>query len=135
MTDTPPGSRSPRLPGYSALERVGRGGFSSVYKSRQDTLSRDVAVKILLTDLTDEHDERRFRTESLVEQQLHPLGHHPVKHRTRAMRSPWWHSASGVDGRSVAGSDGDDGATSVFDDRDNAVVAEPVSPASGTVTG
>lgn len=69
-----PEPRLPALPGYSSMELIGRGGFSSVYKAHQDALGRDVAVKILLADMTNEQEERRFRRECTV---LGKLGSHP----------------------------------------------------------
>lgn len=63
----------PSLEGYSGFERIGRGGFSTVYRARQDRLDRDVAVKVLSADLTDAADIRRFETECRV---LGRLGQH-----------------------------------------------------------
>jgi hypothetical protein len=61
------------LDGYSGFERIGRGGFSVVHRARHDRLGREVAVKVLSTDLSDPADRRRFETECLV---MGRLGRH-----------------------------------------------------------
>lgn len=63
----------PGIPGLCDFEVVGRGGSSVVYRARQESLDRLVAVKLLLADLTDEKDVRRFRRECAV---LGRLGRH-----------------------------------------------------------
>lgn len=51
------------IPGVVVAERLGRGGFATVYRGRQEALDRDVAVKILSGDLSQEEDARRFTNE------------------------------------------------------------------------
>jgi protein kinase-like protein len=52
-----------QVAGYTDLERVGQGGFSVVYRARQEHLQRAVALKVLLVDVADERELRRFRRE------------------------------------------------------------------------
>ena len=51
------------MPGYELGPALGRGGFATVYRARQLSLGRDVAVKILSTSLTTAGDRRRFDRE------------------------------------------------------------------------
>jgi serine/threonine-protein kinase PpkA len=60
------------VPGYDIEERIGRGGMASVYRARQHTFDRDVALKILRPDLSeDESFCQRFVQESLIVAKLH----------------------------------------------------------------
>ena len=53
------------LPGFEVLEKLGEGGMATVWKARQLSLDRIVAIKILSSVLTeDEEDVDRFQTEA-----------------------------------------------------------------------
>ena len=39
--------RSRQIPGYTLISKLGKGAMATVYKARQDSLQRDVAVKVL----------------------------------------------------------------------------------------
>ncbi len=57
---------------YEVLRRIGSGGMGSVYVGRQAAVQREVALKILRTDLmTNEHVRERFRREAEVIGKLH----------------------------------------------------------------
>jgi len=43
------GDALPRVPGYTLLEEIGRGASSRVFRARQETIGRDVALKISFT--------------------------------------------------------------------------------------
>ena len=62
------------IDGYSGFERVGSGGFSTVYRAHQDRFNRLVAVKVLSVELLDDNAQRRFARECSIAGQLsaHP---------------------------------------------------------------
>ncbi len=54
----------PEVPGFEVLEALGKGGLGTVYRARQTSLDRLVAIKILHPDLTtDQNAVDRFRKE------------------------------------------------------------------------
>jgi tRNA A-37 threonylcarbamoyl transferase component Bud32 len=62
------------VPGYEILSELGRGGMGVVYKARQTSLNRLVAIKMVLSGVyTGEDDRRRFANEAQSVAQLkHP---------------------------------------------------------------
>jgi len=63
-----------KIGNYVVTGKIGQGGIASIYKAKQESLNRDVAIKVLSTQLTDDPDiVRRFERESLVVANLsHP---------------------------------------------------------------
>lgn len=59
---------------YQITGKIGQGGVAEIYKARQESLDRDVAIKILSKKLSDDEDiVRRFERESMVIAKLnHP---------------------------------------------------------------
>jgi serine/threonine protein kinase len=62
------------IAGYGDLHRIGRGGFSVVYRARQEALDRVVALKVLSVDFIDSSVRRRFLREVKLTSKLtgHP---------------------------------------------------------------
>ena len=53
-----------KAPGYKDFREVGRGGMGEVYRTRQISLDRDVAVKLIKRGLLTTNEElSRFRNE------------------------------------------------------------------------
>ena len=63
-----------KLGQYEVLEEVGRGGMGTVYRARQLSLGRDVAIKVLLShQALDPKSLERFKREgAVVAQVAHP---------------------------------------------------------------
>ncbi|MFG2002238.1 serine/threonine-protein kinase [Spirillospora sp. NPDC048911] len=51
------------IPGYELVETLGAGGFGTVYRARQLSVRREVALKVDSRSLTSERDQRRFMRE------------------------------------------------------------------------
>ncbi|MFD0852735.1 protein kinase, partial [Actinomadura adrarensis] len=62
------------VPGYRVLDQVGEGGFSVVYRARQEGLDRTVALKVLSLNSVDATAMRRFQRECKITAKLsdHP---------------------------------------------------------------
>lgn len=58
---------------YRVLDRIGRGGMGTVYRAIDETLHREVAIKVLNAELNDPEVARRFRAEAITVARLsHP---------------------------------------------------------------
>jgi serine/threonine protein kinase len=67
-------SQPPVLPGFSAINILGSGGFADVFLYEQNMPRRQVAVKVLLSEVVDDHVRRMFQAEANLMAQLssHP---------------------------------------------------------------
>ena len=72
------------LPGYTFLEEIGGGSAGVVYRARQESLKRDVAVKVLRTAGADEKQIARQRQEAQI---LGRLQHPNVVHIYEVLQS------------------------------------------------
>src|SRR4249920_4186129 len=58
---------------YKILDKIGRGGMGTVYRALDETLHRDVAIKVLNAELNDPEVAKRFRAEAITVARLsHP---------------------------------------------------------------
>lgn len=64
MPDVPRADAGGLVPGYEIGAAIGKGGFATVYRARQVSLDRDVAVKIDQRVLDDDRNARRFLREA-----------------------------------------------------------------------
>ena len=62
------------IEGYEVIDEIGAGGFSVVYRARQSSMNRDVAIKVLNTGFTSDDARRTFERECHA---LGQLSHHP----------------------------------------------------------
>ncbi|MCD9047063.1 bifunctional serine/threonine-protein kinase/formylglycine-generating enzyme family protein [Luteimonas sp. MHLX1A] len=72
----------PEVAGYRVLRRIADGGMSTVYLARQESLGRDVAIKVMRPEaLGDEVSRRRFENEARTIGRLdhpHIVGIHQI---------------------------------------------------------
>jgi serine/threonine-protein kinase PknK len=68
------GVEVPRIAGYERLERIGTGGYSTVYRAYQRRYDREVAVKVLRVAPLDQRAQHRFERECAMTGRLtgHP---------------------------------------------------------------
>lgn len=60
------------IPGYDIFEAIGKGGMASVFRAKQHTFDRDVALKVLHANLSDDGNfSQRFLMESMIIAKLH----------------------------------------------------------------
>jgi serine/threonine protein kinase len=64
VDDVIPAVAPPTVPGLTGLSVLARGGYATVYRAVQESVGRDVAVKIENRSLDTEHDRRRFMREA-----------------------------------------------------------------------
>jgi serine/threonine-protein kinase len=58
---------------YRVQDRIGRGGMGTVYRAVDETLHREVAIKVLNSELNDPEVAKRFRAEAITVARLsHP---------------------------------------------------------------
>ena len=112
---------STQIKGYEVLERIGAGGFGAVYRARQSTIDREVAIKVILPGHAN-HPEfiRRFEAEA---QLVARLEHHHIVPLYDYWRDPegaylvmrWLRGGSLYDQLQAHGSMSIEDATVMFD--------------------
>ncbi len=67
MAQTAEKKKTVKIGEYTLTGKIGQGGVAEIYRGRQESLNREVAIKILSSKLTDDPEiVRRFERESLV---------------------------------------------------------------------
>ncbi|UCE24254.1 MAG: serine/threonine protein kinase [Candidatus Zixiibacteriota bacterium] len=67
MVQAAQAKKAVKIGDYVITGRIGQGGVAEIYKARQESLDRDVAIKILSAQMTSDLDiVRRFERESMV---------------------------------------------------------------------
>jgi serine/threonine protein kinase len=77
-----PGAVAP--PGFKIVGTLGSGGFATVYRAWQETLEREVALKVFNVRLTDERQAIRFRSECAAVGRLDGHPHVVLVHEAQA---------------------------------------------------
>ena len=92
-----------RFGDFEIIERLGRGGFGTVYKARDTTLGgRIVALKVLNADLASNPDwVRRFQREASIAANLYHLGI-PVIYRFGEFGGRYFIAMKFVEGENLA---------------------------------
>jgi serine/threonine protein kinase len=74
VAESPTPPPLPVIPGLSRLSVLARGGYATVYRATQDSIGREVAVKVENRTLDTERDQRRFLREARAAGQMssHP---------------------------------------------------------------
>ncbi|MEA3296363.1 MAG: serine/threonine-protein kinase, partial [candidate division Zixibacteria bacterium] len=78
MTTSVPEKKKVKIGEYVLTGKIGEGGIAEIFRARQESLNRDVAIKILNSTMTADPDiVRRFERESIV---IASLNHPNIVH-------------------------------------------------------
>jgi serine/threonine protein kinase len=96
-------TKAPDLAGHALFERLGVGGMGEVYRCSDDALGRDLAIKVLKTELCgDAAGEGRFLREARLTGSLQHPGIVPVHHLGRLADGRPCYTMKLVRGRTLA---------------------------------
>ncbi len=86
---------------YELLQEIGRGGMGVVYRARQNSLEREVAIKFIAVDFADGSHVARFLSEARAAAKLNHPGIVPV-HEVGSIDGVHYFSMPWIKGRTLA---------------------------------
>jgi len=86
---------------FEIIETIGRGGMGIVYRARQKSLDREVALKVMRVGIVDEEALQRFSREAMTTAALHHTNIVPI-HAVGHAEGVHFYAMQLIEGRSLA---------------------------------
>ena len=86
---------------FEIIETIGRGGMGIVYRARQKSLDREVALKVMRVGMADEEALQRFSREAMTTAALHHTNIVPI-HAVGHAEGVHFYAMQLIEGRSLA---------------------------------